>query len=87
MEFAVMVWNSENVRARSIFGVVDKAKPGQLPDRLSKDGHWEDYLVIDESRCPYAAAAKKAIDAQGYYLIGAGITVATAFGDRQIVGA
>lgn len=80
MRFAVMVWSSGNARAGSIFGVLDADSPGQLPQGLSKAGHWADYRIVDESRCPFAEEAKKAIAAQGYYLIGAGVSVATAFG-------
>jgi hypothetical protein len=80
MKFAIMVWTSGNVRSGSIFGVLDAENPGTLPQGLSKAGHWADYRTVDESRCPFADEAKKAIAAQGYYLMGAGVSVEAAFG-------
>ena len=59
MEFAVMVWSSGNARESSIYGILDKAKPGKLPV-ISDKGHWEDtHKTIKESRFKDAVAAKK----------------------------
>jgi hypothetical protein len=69
MEFAIMVWNSGNVRASSIFGVIDKANPGKLPS-VSDRGHWADYKTIHERRFNDAEAAKRSIAQVGYYLMG-----------------
>ena len=38
MEFAVMVWSSGNARESSIYGILDKAKPGKLPVISDKAG-------------------------------------------------
>jgi hypothetical protein len=69
MEFAIMVWVSGNVRGSSIFGVLDKARPGMLP-KISDEGHWADFMTTKESRYKDAAAAKKSISEIGYYLSG-----------------
>ena len=80
MQFAVMTWVSDNVKVGSLFGIVDKDKPGQLPTP-SAAGHWADFKEIDESRAPWADDAKEAIAEHGYYLMGAGVTITEAFGD------
>ena len=80
MQFAVMTWVSDNVKVGSIFGVLDKDNPGDLPDPSSV-GHWADFREIDESRAPWADEAKEAIAEHGYYLMGAGVTITEAFGD------
>ena len=77
MDFAVMVWSSANSRPQSIYGVVDRAAPGQLP-ALYGNGHWADMdLVIPENRFKDAEAAKESIAKFGYYLVGGELTIAT----------
>jgi hypothetical protein len=73
MEFTIMAWNSGNVRASSIFGVIDKENPGQLP-KISDKGHWTDFKTIAERHFPEAEAAKKSIADIGYYIIGGDVT-------------
>lgn len=82
MQFAVMVWVGSNDSAKmgSIFGIIDKTNPGALPT-LSPQGYWSDFRSIDESRFKFAAEAKKAIVQHGYYLMGASVTLAEAFGE------
>jgi hypothetical protein len=79
MEFAVMTWVSDNVKVGSIFGVLDSMNPKVLPT-VSKHGFWADFRNIDESRFQEAARAKAAIAKDGYYLIGASVTVEEVFG-------
>ena len=79
MEFAVMVWKGTTAKDESIFGLIDRKDPKKLP-KLSSSGHWEDYRVVDEGRCKFADEAKEAIAKEGYYLLGASITVKEAFG-------
>jgi hypothetical protein len=38
MEVTVMVWSSGNARESSIYGILDKAKPGKLPVISDKAG-------------------------------------------------
>ena len=73
-----MTWVSDNVGVGSIFGIVDKDSPGQLPTP-SPSGHWADFREIDESRAPWANEAKEKIAKHGYCLMGAGVTVTEAF--------
>lgn len=82
MQFAVMVWVGSNDSAKtgSIFGIIDEANPGALPT-LSPQGYWADFRSIDESKFKFAADAKKAIAQHGYYLMGASVTLAEAFGE------
>jgi hypothetical protein len=82
MQFLVLEWVGSNDSAKtgSIFGIVDKANPGALPD-LSPNGYWAEFRSIDESKFKFAADAKKAIAQHGYYLMGASVTVAEAFGE------
>ena len=79
MEFAVMVWTAKHTKSRSIFALIDRDNPKKLPE-LSPQGHWEDYRVLDERKCPFADEAKKAIVEEGYYLMGASVTITEAFG-------
>jgi hypothetical protein len=79
MKFAIMAWVSSQARHASIFGVLDKDKPRQLP-MLGPQGHWIDYRTIDESRFVFAAEAKQSIAANGFYLMGASVTIEQAFG-------
>lgn len=79
MQFAVMVWVSQFAKRTSIFGVLDKASPGQLP-MISPKGHWEDFRAVEERNYPDAEEAKKAIADKGYYLVGASVTITEAFG-------
>jgi hypothetical protein len=82
MQFAVMVWVPSNDSAKlgSIFGVLDKSNPGELPT-LSPQGYWADFRAVDESRFKFAAEAKKAIAQHGYYLLGASVIIPEAFGE------
>jgi len=82
MQFAIMVWVSSDDSARigSIFGILDKANPGALPT-LSPKCYWADFRSIDESKFKFAGDAKKAIAQHGYYLMGASVTIAEAFGE------
>jgi hypothetical protein len=80
MRFAVMTWVRDNVKSGSIFGILDKDNPGKLPS-VSPLGHWADFRVIDENRFKFANDAKKAIAAEGYYLMGASVSVTEAFGE------
>lgn len=68
MKFAIMQWRSAHGGTGSIYGVIDPDKPGQLPN-LGK-GHWADFRLTDDRRFPQAAEARKAIEAEGFYLIG-----------------
>ena len=68
MKFAVMQWKSAYGGSGSIYGVVDPDKPGKLPN-LGK-GHWAEFRRVDEHRFPQAAEARKAIEAEGFYLFG-----------------
>jgi hypothetical protein len=79
MQFAIMAWTHPQSSISSIFGIIDKNNPGKLP-MITPHGHWSDFTVIHESRFKFAAEAKKAIAANGYYLMGAGGTVTEAFG-------
>jgi hypothetical protein len=47
---------------------------------ISSKGHWADFRRIDESRFKFAAEAKAAIAKDGYFLMGASVTVTEAFG-------
>lgn len=80
MQFAIMQWVSEFAKPTSMFGVLDKGNPGKLP-MLSTKGHWADYRTVDERSFKFSAEAKTAINATGYYLMGAGVAVTEAFGD------
>ncbi|MEJ2376519.1 MAG: hypothetical protein P8Y53_10805 [Pseudolabrys sp.] len=81
MQFAIMVWTSgdDSAKAGSIFGVMDAANPTALPP-LSPNGLWSDFGSVNESHFKFSAEAKKAIDRHGYFLLGASVTVAEAFG-------
>ena len=82
MQFAVMVWviSNDSAKLGSIFGVLDKSNPGELPT-ISPQGYWAEFQVVEESRFKFAADAKKAIAQHGYYLLGASVTVPEAFGE------
>ena len=79
MEFSVLVWSTGKTPG-SVFGVIDNARPGKLPS-LSTRGHWSEFLTVREHRFAFATEAKAAIAADGYYLMGAGLTVKEAFGE------
>ena len=82
MQFAVLTWVSSNdsAKAGSIFGILDKANPGALPT-LSPNGYWADFRSIEESKFKFSADAKKAIAQDGYYLMGASVTISETFGE------
>ena len=79
MQFAVMKWVGITAKSGTIFAVLDKNNPAQLP-MLTPEGHWEDFRVIDEARFKFTEEAKKAIADSGYFLIGANVTVTETFG-------
>jgi hypothetical protein len=67
--FAVMKLVGKSVNPDSIFGVLDKGDPKVLPP--ISGAHWEDAGAMDESKCRFAAKAKAAIAATGYFIVGA----------------
>jgi hypothetical protein len=67
MQFAIMQWLNNGASVGSIYGILDKDNPGQLPT-LSRAGYWSDVREVDESQVPYAGEAKKSIAEHGYYL-------------------
>ena len=67
MDFAIMVWSSDNVLSGSVFAVVNKTKPFKVP-RLSGKGNWAYFGTVNEQGFRDSAAAKKSIEARGYYL-------------------
>jgi hypothetical protein len=75
MEFSIMAWSSGNVLKSSIFGVIDKANPGNNLPSISDKGHWESYRTIREDRFKFAVEAKKSIAERGYYLIGGEVNI------------
>ena len=79
MRFAIMTWAGDDVRPESIFGLTDEKGSGMLP-ALSPYGFWADFRTIDETQFKFADDAKKSIERDGYYLMGASITIAEAFG-------
>jgi hypothetical protein len=79
MQFAVMTWVSEHAKSGSIFGVLDKNNPDNLPS-ISPNGHWEYFMTIDETGFRFAAEAQTSIAMHGFYLIGASVTLVEAFG-------
>jgi hypothetical protein len=79
MQFAIMKWVAQTAMPETIYGIVDKSNPAQLPT-ISPNGHWEDFRVIDETRFRFADQAKTAITTTGYYLIGGSLTVTEIFG-------
>lgn len=79
MQFAVLMWVSDNTKVGSVFGVVDDDKRGPLPNP-SAGGHWAGFRTIDDTRFKFAEDAKRAIARHGYYLMGAGISIDDAFG-------
>ncbi len=79
MRFALMELVGGAVVRKSIFGVLDKDKPGRLP-RLSQDSLWTEFGTIDDSRFKFANEAMMAIAERGYFLMGASVMVTEAFG-------
>ena len=76
MRLTLKTWisNRDDVRAESLFGVVDADNPDLLPTTLAS-GHWETFRTIDESDFKLAEEAKSAISKNGYYIFGAGAHV------------
>lgn len=62
--------NGDDIRAKSLFGVVDVDNADMLPTTLAS-GHWETFRTIDESEFKLAKEAKSAIARNGYYIFGA----------------
>jgi hypothetical protein len=79
MRFAVMMWAGDDVKAESIFGVIDEQNPDATLPPVSSNGFWADFLVIDERQFRFADDAKASIDKQGYYLMGAGVAMTEVF--------
>jgi hypothetical protein len=76
MRLTLKTWisNGDEVRAKSLFGVVNTDNPDMLPTMLAS-GHWEVFRTFDESNFKLAEEAKNAISKKGYYLFGAGVHV------------
>ena len=70
MQFAIMLWTSPHAKPSSIYGVLDRERPGQLPLPSPDGGHWSDYRTVSEAQFKLAEAAKQSIAAVGYYLVG-----------------
>lgn len=67
MIFAVMELKAPNVKG--VFGIVDADSTNPTLPQI-EGAYWSELRRIDESRAPFADAAKKAIAERGYYLIG-----------------
>jgi hypothetical protein len=68
MEFVLMKLVGQSIRPGSIFGILDKDNPGQLPP--APGGYWSDHGAMTEENFPFAAEAKQAIAKSGYFLVG-----------------
>ena len=68
MVFAKMKLEGSVVKTNFIFGVLNKGDLVRLPQ--ISGGHWVDEGEIDERHFDYAAEAKVAILAFGYFLFG-----------------
>ena len=68
MEFVVMKLEGGSVMPDSIFGVLDNGNRGRLPP--PPGGHWSEYSTVSERDFKFAAAAKRAITREGYFLVG-----------------
>lgn len=80
MRFAIMQWVGKSTKSESVFGVIDETVKKPVLPMLSDNGHWADFRLIDESRFLFAKEAKAAIAENGYYLMGASVTITEAFG-------
>ena len=80
MRFVIMSWSGDGSRTQSIFGVTNEKGSGKLP-AISPHGYWADFRIIDEAQFKFAEEAKASIGKDGYFLMGAGVTIAEAFGD------
>jgi hypothetical protein len=67
MDFAIMVWRSDDALGGSVFAVVDATKPFKVP-RLSDRGNWAYFNTVSEKDFRDASAAKKSIAEIGYYI-------------------
>jgi hypothetical protein len=67
MDFAIMVWKSNDALDGSVFAVTENTKPFKVP-RLSDRGNWAYFNTVNEQQFCDAAAAKKSIAEVGYYL-------------------
>ena len=68
MEFILMKLVGQSIRPGSIFGILDKDNPGQLPP--APGGRWSDHGTMTDENFPFAAEAKQAIAKSGYFLVG-----------------
>jgi len=68
MEFILMKLVGQSIRPGSIFGILDKDNPGQLPP--APGGYWSDHGTMTEENFPFAVEAKQAIAKSGYFLVG-----------------
>jgi hypothetical protein len=68
MEFILMKLVGQSIRPGSIFGILDKDNPGQLPP--APGGYWSDHGTMTDENFPFAAEAKQAIAKSGYFLVG-----------------
>jgi hypothetical protein len=68
MEFILLKLVGRSIRPGSIFGILDKDNPGQLPP--APGGYWSDHGTMTEENFPFAVEAKQAIAKSGYFLVG-----------------
>ena len=67
-EFLLMRLEGDGIMPNSIFGVLDNENRGRLPP--PPGGHWSEYSTVSEPDFKFAAAAKRAITKEGYFLVG-----------------
>jgi hypothetical protein len=56
MEFILMKLVGQSIRPGSIFGILDKDNPAQLPP--APGGYWSDHGTMTDENFPFAAEAK-----------------------------
>ena len=79
MKFVIMKWVGKGSKSGTIFGVLDEKVEKPVLPMISPQGHWEEFRRIDERHFKFAVEAKYSNVENGYYLIGASITVTEAF--------
>jgi hypothetical protein len=57
MEFVLMKLVGQSIRPGSIFGILDKDNPGQLPP--PPGGYWSDHGAMTEQNFPFARQNKR----------------------------
>ena len=57
MEFILMKLVGQSIRPGSIFGILDKDNPGQLPP--APGGRWSDHGTMTDENFPFAAEANR----------------------------